>query len=39
VFDVLPADRRPVELRCFLRGADGGALSETWSYLWQPLTS
>jgi glucans biosynthesis protein len=26
---------RPVELRCYLR--DGGrALSETWSYLWQP---
>lgn len=26
---------RPVELRCFVRGARD-ALSETWSYLWQP---
>jgi glucans biosynthesis protein len=25
----------PVELRCFVRGASG-ALTETWSYLWQP---
>lgn len=26
---------RPVELRCFLRGP-AQALTETWSYLWQP---
>jgi periplasmic glucans biosynthesis protein len=26
---------RPIELRCFLK-QDGGALTETWSYLWQP---
>ncbi len=26
---------RPVELRCYMRGARD-ALSETWSYLWQP---
>lgn len=26
---------RPVELRGFIRGA-GGAMTETWSYLWQP---
>lgn len=27
---------RPVELRCFLTMPGKGALSETWSYLWQP---
>ncbi|MBI5691714.1 MAG: glucan biosynthesis protein [Verrucomicrobia bacterium] len=26
---------QPVELRCFLR-RDGKAMTETWSYLWQP---
>ena len=25
---------RPVELRCFVRGEDGAALTETWSHLW-----
>lgn len=33
-FDVIP-DSTDVELRAYLRG-DEGALSETWSYLWQP---
>lgn len=36
VFTIKPdGSGRPIELRCFLRrGAD--ALTETWSYLWQP---
>lgn len=35
-FEVLPdAGGRPLELRCYLRDR-GGALTETWSYLWQP---
>lgn len=35
-FTIRPDGRgRPVELRCFLRDA-AGALTETWSYLWQP---
>jgi glucans biosynthesis protein len=29
-------DAKPVELRAFLRGPDGGAISETWSYLLPP---
>ncbi|MDF9826081.1 glucans biosynthesis protein [Ereboglobus sp. PH5-10] len=29
---------KPVELRCFLRNNRGGALTETWSYLWNPET-
>ncbi|MDR1010799.1 MAG: glucan biosynthesis protein [Opitutaceae bacterium] len=29
---------RPVELRCFLRNDRQEALSETWSYLWNPAT-
>lgn len=35
-FAILPdGTGRPVELRCFLRSADG-ALTETWTYLWNP---
>jgi len=35
-FTVRPdGSRRPVELRCFVRRG-GEALSETWSYLWEP---
>ncbi len=35
-FTVKPdGNRRPIELRCFLRQSTG-ALTETWSYLWQP---
>ena len=35
-FTIKPDDpARPVELRCFVRGA-AGAMTETWSYLWQP---
>jgi glucans biosynthesis protein len=35
-FTIKPeAAGRPVELRCFIREA-GAALTETWSYLWQP---
>ena len=29
-------DGKPVELRAFLRASDGGAISETWSYLLPP---
>ncbi|HET9045494.1 MAG TPA: glucan biosynthesis protein G [Casimicrobiaceae bacterium] len=29
-------DAKPVELRAFLRAADGGTISETWSYLLPP---
>jgi glucans biosynthesis protein len=29
-------DGKPVELRAFLRGPEGGAISETWSYLLPP---
>ncbi|GAB1487752.1 glucan biosynthesis protein G [Opitutaceae bacterium] len=35
-FAILPdGSGRPVELRCYLRSADG-ALTETWTYLWTP---
>lgn len=35
-FAILPdGSGRPVELRCYLRSPDG-ALSETWTYLWNP---
>jgi glucans biosynthesis protein len=35
-FSVKPdASRRPIELRCYLRKGSR-ALTETWSYLWQP---
>ena len=29
-------DAKPIELRAFLRAGDGGAISETWSYLLPP---
>ena len=29
-------ESKPVELRAFLRGPNGGAISETWSYLLPP---
>jgi glucans biosynthesis protein len=29
-------EAKPVEMRAFLRGPDGGAISETWSYLLPP---
>jgi glucans biosynthesis protein len=35
VFDFVPAQAEPVELRCFLR-RDGMALSETWTYRLAP---
>ena len=35
MFDVRPADDRPVDLRLFLR-SDGRALTETWTYQWTP---
>jgi periplasmic glucans biosynthesis protein len=31
-----PDESKPVELRAFLRTAEGGAISETWSYLLPP---
>ncbi|HEV3025853.1 MAG TPA: glucan biosynthesis protein, partial [Pirellulales bacterium] len=35
-FPIKPdGSKRPVELRCYLRNS-GGALTETWAYLWQP---
>lgn len=35
-FTIKPDDTgRPVELRCFIRGANE-VMTETWSYLWQP---
>ena len=34
-FTIRPGETvRPVELRCFIRGEDGAALTETWSHLW-----
>ncbi len=34
-FTIRPGEpARPVELRCFIRGEDGAALTETWSHLW-----
>ncbi|MGB5062720.1 MAG: glucan biosynthesis protein D [Candidatus Competibacter sp.] len=34
-FDLVAGGREPVDLRCYLSGADG-ALSETWLYQWSP---
>ena len=34
-FTIRPGEpARPVELRCFIRGEKGEALTETWSHLW-----
>jgi glucans biosynthesis protein len=35
MFDVVPADNKPVDLRLFLRSGDR-ALTETWLYQWTP---
>ena len=37
-FDLIARGPEPVDLRCYLRDADG-ALSETWLYQWSPLPS
>lgn len=35
-FDLHATGPEPVDLRCFLRDATGGAISETWLYQWSP---
>ena len=35
-FDLVASGSEPVDLRCYLRDAEG-ALSETWLYQWSPL--
>ena len=35
-FDLVASGSEPVDLRCYLRDANG-ALSETWLYQWSPL--
>ncbi|MCP5195563.1 MAG: glucan biosynthesis protein [Gammaproteobacteria bacterium] len=36
-FDLTFSGSEPVDLRCYLRDAEGNALSETWLYQWSPL--
>ncbi|MBV8062226.1 MAG: glucan biosynthesis protein, partial [Nevskia sp.] len=38
MFDLVPTDDsvEPINLRLYLRGGDGRALSETWVYQWTP---
>lgn len=36
-FDLVASGNEPVDLRCYLRDAEG-ALSETWLYQWSPLS-
>jgi glucans biosynthesis protein len=35
-FDLAAEGTATVDLRCYLRGQDGGALTETWLYQWIP---
>lgn len=36
-FDLVPDGTEPVDLRVYLRDAQGAAVSETWLYQWQPV--
>ena len=38
-FDLLSEGDEPVDLRCYLRDDEGGALTETWLYQWTPASA
>lgn len=38
-FDLLPEGDEPVDIRCYLRGADEKVLSETWLYQYHPVAT